>query len=65
MSKSVIGPQNPEDQKIVKVDSFIPDLGQDSVTLITSTYEEAEAWGAIPVLQEVINESLNIDGKEG
>ncbi len=64
MSKNVIGPQNPEDQKTVKFDCFIPTLSQDSVTLITSTYEEAEAWGAIPVLQETINESLNIDFKE-
>jgi hypothetical protein len=45
MSKNVIGPQNPEDQKTVKFDCFIPTLSQDSVTLITSTYEEAEAWG--------------------
>ncbi len=65
-NNNLVGPKNAEDQALVTVDNFIPDSGKDSVTVITSTYEDAELWGAIPVSQEIINENLGLeDSKEG
>ena len=64
--QNVNEPKNGEDQKIVTVDNFIPGSTPD-VTVITSTYEDAESWGAVPVSNEELEENigLNVNNNEG
>ena len=56
-------PQTANDQHTVTFTNFKPTggTGDQGVTVITSTYEEAEAWGAMPVSDEELKENLGLD----
>ena len=58
-------PKDEQDQQTVKFENFIPEQDpelQQSVAVITSTYEEAEAWGATEATAEELSEILGNEG---
>lgn len=58
-------PQNEQDHKLVTFENYIPEQDPENpqaVAVITSSYEEAEAWGATEATAEELSEILGNEG---
>lgn len=61
VNKKIDEPQTAEEQQVVTFANFKPDTENNTVSVISSTYKEAEEWGAMPVSDDELNENLGLD----
>ena len=58
VNKKIDEPQMAEEQQVVTFANFKPETENNTVSVILSTYQEAEEWGAMPVSHDELIENI-------